>query len=372
MPIGRRRGLLMPHLEIAFLFQALRRLCFCLPGFRRPGLQQGNLLLGGDHVPVDAPARCELPRRILRFDRPLAEQLAHRMRDLGEPRRTGALVEHGLDAKLPGPGRDIGMVDRTQLLDPPGQPVEIDGADTPAVGQDGVEHRHMGVKLRVRRLQRHLADVGVGPALLVAPLDIDGGARGVVLKADPPELTGLDPLPATLAPAGKAELRLGIGHRVGNGVAVNIQEGGPFRFARRQGPGDRQRLVGRKRHVDKPDRRARGVDLPTVIRHIDQPSVCQPAILQMRDLLGGCLAMRRQAQRRLEPLARTLDDRRRQRFAGRSLRHAPVGALAGKHVPDRFRRCRLLRIETEDFGDAAGRGVLFAPGNCVAVKACRI
>ena len=121
--------MLTPHCKIAFLFEALRGFCFCLPGFRRPSLQQGNLLLGGDCVPIDPPARRELARRILRFDRSLAEQLAHRMRDIGEPRRTGALVEHGLDAELPGPGRDIGMVDCTQLLDPPGQPVEIDGAD---------------------------------------------------------------------------------------------------------------------------------------------------------------------------------------------------------------------------------------------------
>ena len=312
MPIGRRRGLLVPHREIAFLFQALRRLCFCLPGFSRPSLQQGNLLLGGDRIPVDAPARRELARRLLRFDRPLAEQLAHRMRDIGEPRRTGALVEHGLDAEPAGPGRDVGMVDRTQLLDPPGQPIEIDGADTPAVGQDAVEHRHMGVKLRVRRLQRHLADVGVGPAFSVPPLDIDGRPRGVVLEADPPELAGLDAIPAALAPAGNAKLCLGIGHRVGHGMPVNIQQGSPFRLGRRQGPGDRQRFVGRKRHIDKPDRRAGGVDLPAVIRHIDQPAICQAAVLQLRDFVGGCLAVRRHAQRRLEPLARTLDDRRRQ------------------------------------------------------------
>ena len=56
---------------------------------------------------------------------------------------------------------------------------------TPAVGQHAVEHRHMGMKLRVRRLQRHLADIGVGPALPVSPLDIDGRPRGVVLEADP-------------------------------------------------------------------------------------------------------------------------------------------------------------------------------------------
>ena len=68
MPIGRRRGLLAPHREIAFLFEALRRLCFCLPGFSRPGLQQGNLLLGGDRVPIDAlaPPRTRAPHPALR------------------------------------------------------------------------------------------------------------------------------------------------------------------------------------------------------------------------------------------------------------------------------------------------------------------
>jgi hypothetical protein len=73
MAIGGGRGLLMPHRKIAFPFQAFRRLLFCLAGFRRPSLQQGDLLLGGDRVPIDPLARSELAGRILRFDRPLAE-----------------------------------------------------------------------------------------------------------------------------------------------------------------------------------------------------------------------------------------------------------------------------------------------------------
>jgi hypothetical protein len=105
--------LLAPHYEIAFLFQPLRCLFFCLPGFSRPSLQQGNLLVSGDRIPVDTPARREIARRILCFGRPLAEQFAYRMRDIGEPRRTRALIEHSLDAKLASPGRDVGVVDRT-------------------------------------------------------------------------------------------------------------------------------------------------------------------------------------------------------------------------------------------------------------------
>ena len=54
MLVGRHHGLLTPHQEITFLFQPLRRLGFCLPGFRCPSLQQGNLLVGGDGIPVDA------------------------------------------------------------------------------------------------------------------------------------------------------------------------------------------------------------------------------------------------------------------------------------------------------------------------------
>ena len=372
MAVGGGRGLLAPHGKIAFRFQTLRRLCFRLPGFRRSRLQQGNLLLGADGVPVDAPLCCKVVRSRLRFDRPLAEQRAHRMRDSGKACGTSAFVEHGLDAELAGPGRNVGMVDRTQLLDPPGEPVEIDSADATAVGQHAVEHRHMSVQLRVRRLQRHLADVGVGPAFLVPPLDIDGGARGVVLKADPPKRAGLDPLPAALTAAGNAEMGLGIGHRGGNGMPVNIEEGGAFRFGRRQCPGDRQGLVGRECHVDKTDRRARSMDLPAVIRHIDQPPGRQMAVLEVREFVGCRLAMRRYAQGRLEPLARTLDDRRRQCLAGGGMRHAPVRALTGEHVSDRLRRCRLLRNETEHLGDAAGRGMLFAPGNCAAVKPCRV
>ena len=315
MAVGGRRGLLAPYREIAFLFDALRGFCFCLPGFRRAGLQQRNLLLRRNGIPIDTLTQREVARRLLASIVSLAEQLAHRVRDIGEPRGTGALVEHGLDAELAGPGRDIGMVDGTQLLDPPGQPVEIDGADMPAVGQDAIEHGYMGMQLRIRRLQRHLADVGVGPALPVPPLDIDGRPRGVVLEADPPELAGLDTIPPPWPRCGKAELRLGIGHRVGDGMAVNIEEGGAFCLGRRQGPGDRQRLVGRKRHVDKPDRRARRVDLPAVIRHIDQPPSRQAAVLQLLEFVGGCFAMRRHTQRRLEPLARTFDDLGRQGLA---------------------------------------------------------
>ena len=80
------------------------------------------------------------------------------------------------------------------------------------------------------------------------------------------------------------------------------------------------------------------MDLPAVIRHIDQPASCQTAVLQLGDFVGGRLAVRRHAQRRLEPLARALDDRRRQCLAGRCLRHAPVGALAGEHIRNRLRR----------------------------------
>ena len=280
--------------------------------------------------------------------------------------------EHGLDAETAGAGRDVGMVNCAQLFHPPGQPVEIEAAETPAVRQHAVEHRHVGVKLRIRRLQRHLANVGVGPAFSVAPLDIDGRPRRVVLEADPPELAGLDPLPASPAPASKAELCLGVGHRVGYGMPVNLEEGGAFHRSRRQSPGDRQRLVGRERHVDKPDRRAGGVDLPAVIRHIDQPSVCQPPILQLHDFVGICLAMRRHTQRRFEPLASALDGGGQQYLPGFRLRHAPVGALAGEHVADCFGRCGLFRIETEDFGDAARGTMVLAPDNCAAVQPCPI
>ena len=372
MAIGRCRGLLMPHRKIAFRFQAFCRLCFCLPGFGRPGLQQGNLLLGGDRIPVDAPLCREVARRLLRFDRPLAEQHAHRMRDSGKPRRTGAPVEHGLDAEPAGPGRDVGMIDRTQLLDPPGEPVEIDGADAIAVGQDAVEHRYMGVELRVCRLQRHLADVRIGPALPVPPLDIDRRPRGVVLKADPAQSAGLDGIEPCSSIAGKAEMCLGVGHRVGDRTSVNIQERGPFRLGRRQGPGDRQRLVGRKRHVDKTDRRAGGVDLPAVFRPINEPAGCQEAVIEVCHFLGRGLAMCRHAECRLEPLARPLDDRRRQCRAGGCLRRSAICPPSGQHIPDRVRRDGLFRIETEHFGDAAGRGVLFAPGYCATVKPCRI
>jgi hypothetical protein len=92
----------------------------------------------------------------------------------------------------------------------------------------------MGVKLRVGGLQRHLGDVRVGPTFSVPPLDIDRRPRGVVLKTDPAELAGLDAITTALAPASNAKVCLGIGDRVGDGVAVNIQQGRPLRRGRRQ------------------------------------------------------------------------------------------------------------------------------------------
>ena len=165
---------------------------------------------------------------------------------------------------------------------------------------------------------------------------------------------------------------LGIGHRVGHGTAVNIQQAGALRFGRRQCPGDRQRFVGGKRHIDKPYRRTRGVDLASVIRHIDQPTIRQAAVLQLGDFLGGRLAVRRHAQCRLKPLAGALDDCIGSALPATVCGSAPVCAPAGEHVRIAVRGCWLLRIESKDLGDAAGCTMPLAPGNCAAVTWCRI
>ena len=146
---------------------------------------------------------------------------------------------------------------------------------------------------------------------------------------------------------------------------MNIQQRGAFRLGRRQGPGDRQRLVGRKRHIDKTDRRPRGVDLPAVIRHIDEPASSQrghsPNARVPSAVASRCAGMPSAALKRLRAPSTISAGKA---LAGSALRHAAVGALAGEHIPDRLRRRRLLRIETEHLGDAAGGGMLFAPGDC--------
>jgi hypothetical protein len=101
---------------------------------------------------------------------------------------------------------------------------------------------NMRVQLRIRRLQRHFANVGVSPALRVAPFDIDRRPGGVVLKADPPERARLKPIRPALSLAGKAELGLGIAHRVGDSLLMDVEERGAFRLGRRQGPGTESAL----------------------------------------------------------------------------------------------------------------------------------
>jgi hypothetical protein len=86
----------------------------------------------------------------------------------------------------------------------------------PALGQDAVEYRDMRMKLRVGRLQRQLANVRVGPTLLVPALNFDRGTRRVMLKANPTGLTGFKAPRAVLTTARKAKLGLSIGHRIGD------------------------------------------------------------------------------------------------------------------------------------------------------------
>jgi hypothetical protein len=193
-----------------------------------------------------------------------------------------------------------------------------------------------------------------------------------VLKADPPERASLKPIRPALSLAGKAELGLGIAHRAGDSLLMDVEERGAFRLSRRQGPGDREGLVGRERQIDKPDRRPRGMDLPAIIRHINETASSELTIRQMREFLGAGFAMRCYAKRRLEALARTLNDLGRQGFAGSALRCAAVGALAGEQITDRLCRRRIPGIESEDLGDAAGGAMLFACLDVGAVQSSSI
>ena len=72
MPVGCGCRLLAPHREIAFLFDAGRCL-FGLSRSRRAGLQERDLLLAGNGVPIDAIAGGEFARRLLGFRVPFAE-----------------------------------------------------------------------------------------------------------------------------------------------------------------------------------------------------------------------------------------------------------------------------------------------------------
>ena len=64
--------MLAPHREIAFLRDANCRL-FGLARFCGTGLQQRDLLLGGDGIPIDTLAGGEVARGILRLRGALAE-----------------------------------------------------------------------------------------------------------------------------------------------------------------------------------------------------------------------------------------------------------------------------------------------------------
>jgi hypothetical protein len=129
--------------------------------------------------------------------------------------------------------------------------------------------------------------------LLVAAFDIDRRPGGVVLKADPAEGARLDAIRPALSLAGKAELGLGMGHRVGYSALMYVKERRAFGLGRRQGPGDRERLLGRKRQIYKTDGRPRRMDLPAIIRHINETASSELTIRQMREFLGGGFAMRR-------------------------------------------------------------------------------
>ena len=239
------------------------------------------------------------------------------------------LIEHGFDAEAPRASGNIGLIDGAQFLDAAGQQIEIDGADAPAFGEHAVEHGDMRVQLRIRRLQRHFANVGVSPALRVAPFDTDRRPGGVVLKADPPSAPGSTPSAPPCPLRAKPSLCLGIGHRVGHSALMDVKERAAFgSVPGRQGPRDRERLVGRKRQIDKSHQRPRRMDLPAIIRHINETASSERPIRQMREFCGAGFAMRRYVKRRLEALARALDDVGRQGFAGSALRCAAVGALA--------------------------------------------
>ena len=83
------------------------------------------------------------------------------------------------------------------------------------------------------------------------------------------------------------------------------------------------------------------MDLPPVIRHINETACSELTIRQMREFLGGGFAMRQYIKRRLEALVRAFDDRGRPGFAGSALRSAAVGALAGEHITNRLCRRRI-------------------------------
>ncbi len=114
------------------------------------------------------------------------------------------------------------------------------------------------------------------------------------------------------------------------------------------------------------------MDLPAIIRHINETASSERAIRQMREFCGAGFAMRRYIKRRLEALARALDDLGRQGFAGSALRCAAVGALAGEQITDRLCRRRIPGIESEDLGDAAGGAMLFACLDVGAVQSSSI
>src|ERR1700761_3706799 len=92
----------------------------------------------------------------------------------------------------------------------------------------------------------------------------------------------------------------------------------------------------------------------------------------MREFLVAGLAMGWKAERGFEALARALDGLSRQGVAGSALRCTAVGSFAREDIADRLGGWRMLGIECEHLGNAAGRAVLFAADDGVAVKPSRI
>jgi len=132
-----------------------------------------------------------------------------------------------------------------------------------------LKHRHVSMKLRVRRLQWLLADVREGPTFLVPPDSISTAGRRVVVTEKPihPARLSRHPSPPP-GPGEQREMRLGLGHRRhGVPVTVNIQEGGRSAAVGANAQADETTCRLRNVMADK-HRRARGVDFCAVIRSI--------------------------------------------------------------------------------------------------------
>ncbi|UZO94914.1 Hypothetical protein RMP42_05934 (plasmid) [Roseomonas mucosa] len=341
MPPIQRPGLALPARPVAevVLFGPPRVPLHPLLGQRHPPRRV-------QRVPVQPGLPREVPRRLRAVPRALAERLAHPLRDGHQARRAGDRVQRHLRAVPAQVVRQERLIHRTELVHPPGQPLQVQPAHSAIGRQHHVGDGDVGVQLRVaRHLQRHQLRVGP-PGRRVGTRHLRRRPAGVVVEAHPADAAGVVALAPALALAGAADLRLDVAQRRGHRVFVRQGDQVALRLGRRHRPGQRHRLVGRPAQVDVADpcprrrqslqQRALAQGLPA--RSPSGPHVVEPCLRRFGPLGHPVQRQQPSAQRRCPPLRQ---------------HHAVVGPAAVQHPVDLRRPRHPGRVHPQLLGEAA-------------------